>query len=89
MLALSERTETLARRLAATQKLSIDDTVRRALEQQANSAGLSAGFEDGHVPEEEVARRRALIRDIQRQFAELPILDNRPIQQIVDEINDL
>jgi len=41
MLQLSQETEALARRLAAAQRLSVDDAIRLALEERARSAGLS------------------------------------------------
>ena len=40
MLDLSQETEALARRLAAAQRLSIDEAIRQALEERARSAGL-------------------------------------------------
>lgn len=89
MLALSEQTESLARQLAEMQKLSIDDTVRRALEKQAEAVNVVKPVASGAVTEAELAWRRAVIEDIQRQFDALPILDARPIQEIVDEVNEL
>lgn len=89
MLTLSEETESLAQQLAEAQNLSVDAAVRRALEQQARSVGVTRTAESGRVPDEEVARRRAAMRELQAQIAALPILDPRPIQEIVDEINEL
>ncbi len=41
MLDLSQETEALARRLAAAQRLSVEEAVRQALEERARSAGLA------------------------------------------------
>lgn len=41
MLDLSQETEALARRLAAAQRLSVDEAIRQALEERARSAGLT------------------------------------------------
>lgn len=38
--------------------------------------------------EREVARRMEAIRDIQRRVAELPVLDPRPIEEIMRDIYD-
>ena len=89
MLTLSEETENLAQQLAEAQNLSVDAAVRRALEQQARSVGVTRQTETGRVPDEEVARRRAAMEEITRQIDALPILDHRPWQEIADEINEL
>ncbi len=41
MLDLSQETEALARRLAAVQRLSVEEAVRQALEERARLAGLA------------------------------------------------
>ena len=87
MLALSEETETLARRLAEAQKLPVDLTIRRALEAQAQSAGVPSG--SGRLSDEEIAQRKAALRDLQAQIAALPILDPRSPEEIMDELNEL
>ena len=46
MLDLSQETEALARRLAAAQRLSIDEAIRQALEERARSAGLTPADAD-------------------------------------------
>ncbi len=89
MLTLSEDTEILAYRLAVVQKLSVDDTVRRALEQQAQSAALESVLEGGRVSDLEVARRRAAMEDITRRFDALPDLDPKSPKEIMDEINQI
>lgn len=46
MLDLSQETEALARRLAAAQRVSIDEAIRQALEERARSAGLTDADKD-------------------------------------------
>jgi hypothetical protein len=46
MLDLSQETEALARRLAAAQRLSIDEAIRQALEERARSTGLTDADKD-------------------------------------------
>lgn len=46
MLDLSQETEALARRLAAAQRLSIDEAIRQALEERARNAGLTDADKD-------------------------------------------
>jgi hypothetical protein len=41
MLDLSQETEALARRLAAAQRLSVDDAIRGALEERAHRTGTA------------------------------------------------
>ena len=41
MVNLSQETEALARRLAATQSLSVEDAIRLALEEKARAAGIA------------------------------------------------
>ena len=88
MLALSEVTESLAHRVAAVQKLSVDAAVRHAPRQQALLAGVAKFAAAGRVCDEEIARRMAATRDIQDKIAALPILDPRPIEEIFDEVNE-
>ncbi len=89
MLELSEETEALARRLAEQRKTTVEDVVATALKRQVGSPRVTVSATPGRVSDEEIARRRAAIRDIQAQFAKLPVLDPRPIQEIVYEINEL
>lgn len=89
MLDLSRETEALARRLAADQHMSVDDTVRGALEQHARSLSEERNLDAEPVSNEEVARRRAVIRGFQDRFAALPSVDPRPVREIADEISDL
>ncbi len=92
MIQLSQETEALAQRLAAAQQLSVDDAIRQALEARARGAGLAA------VPEPEkprdnspeaIAARRAALQRFAAEIAQLPVLDPRPVEEIVDDINAL
>ena len=90
MIELSRETEALARRLAHTQRLSVDATVRRALEAHAVAAGLRTE-PDGQRDQspEAAAARRERIEQIVREIAATPILDNRSPNEIIDDINAL
>jgi antitoxin VapB len=90
MLDLSQETEALARRLAAAQRLSVEDAIRQALEERARGAGLALtpAKPRGRSPED-IATRRAALRRFAGEIAALPVLDPRPAQEIVDDINPL
>ena len=90
MISLSQETEALAQRIAATQRLSVDATIQQALEAIARRAGITL---DAQRPRdrspEAVAARAARIDEIVRAVAALPVLDPRPTQEIIDELNEL
>jgi hypothetical protein len=90
MIDLSPETETLARRLADAQRVTIDAAVRQALEARAQAAGieLRPGRPHDRSPDA-VAARRARVDAIVREIAGMPVLDKRPVQEIVDDINAL
>lgn len=94
MLDLSQETEALARRLAAAQRLSIDEAIRQALEERARSAGFALVPEPepekprGRSPED-IAARRASLERFAAGIAALPVLDPRSVEEIVDDINAL
>jgi len=90
MINLSPETEALAARIAAAQKLPVDDAIRQALEAWARVAGV--------LPEPQkrrdqspaaVARRKAALDETVAAFAAAPILDPRPISNIIDDLNAL
>ena len=90
MIHLSRETEVLALRLAAAQRVSVEDAIRQALEARARVAGI--------IPEPQkrrdqsaaaIAARRASVRRIVEEVAALPILDTRSAPEIVDELNAL
>jgi antitoxin VapB len=83
MIDLSHETETLAKRLAEAQRLSVDATIRRALEQQATAAEITG---DTMRP----ARRRMSIEEmlaVGDEIAAMPLLDPRSPQEIMDDLN--
>jgi antitoxin VapB len=92
MLDLSQETEALARRLAAAQRISIDEAIRQALEERARSAGFALVPEPekprGRSPED-IAARRASLERFAAGIAALPVLDPRSVEEIVDDINAL
>ena len=90
MISLSQETEALAQRIAATQRLSVDATIQQALEAIARRAGITlyAQRPRDRSPEA-VAARAARIDEIVRAVAALPVLDPRPTQEIIDELNEL
>lgn len=90
MLDLSQETEALARRLAAVQRLSVDDAIRAALEERARSTGLAEEPREpqGRSPAEIAARRDSLKR-FAAEIAAMPVLDPRSVEEIVDDINAL
>jgi antitoxin VapB len=83
MIDLSHETETLAKRLADAQRLSVDAAIRRALERQATAAGITG---DAMRP----ARRRMSIEEmlaVGDEIAAMPLLDPRSPQEIMDDLN--
>jgi antitoxin VapB len=90
MITLSEETETLARRVAVAKSLPVEDAVRRALEafergtpllpEPAKPRDLSPGA---------VAARKASIDRLVAEIAALPVLDPRPVEEIVDDLNSI
>lgn len=88
MLDLSQETEALAKRLAAMQRLSIDDAVRQALEERARSARLAAGSRRDASPAA-IAARRARLHRFVAELAAMPVLDPRSPQEIADDLNAL
>jgi antitoxin VapB len=83
MVHLSHETEALAKRLAEAQRLSVEDAIRRALEQQAFATGLVAETK-------QPGRRRMSIEEmlaVGDEIAAMPLLDARSPQQIMDDLN--
>jgi hypothetical protein len=90
MIHLSQETEALAQRLAAAQRLSVEDAIRQALEAQARSAGvLSEPQRRRDQSAAAIAARRASVSRIVEEAAALPILDTRSAREIMDELNAL
>jgi antitoxin VapB len=90
MIQLSEETEALARRLAAAQRLSVEDAIRRALEERARAAGIvPQARRPRDASPEAVAARNARFDEMTRRIAAAPINDPRPMSEIVDDLNSL
>ena len=87
MISLSHETETLARRIAQAQRLCVDDAIRRALEAQARVAGFPQGPRD--LSPQAVAARRARTDRLVAEFAAMPVLDPRPVRELIEELNAL
>ena len=83
MINLSQETEALAARLAAAQRLSVEEAIRQALEAQARAAGIQ--------PEVRERRRMTVAQmcALGAEIAALPILDARSPNEITDDLNAL
>lgn len=82
MIDLSQETEKLARRLAEAQHISLDDAIRRALEERARATGV---ITDVRRP-----RRRMTVAEmlaVGEEIAAMPLLDKRSPREIIDDIN--
>jgi antitoxin VapB len=90
MINLSQETEDLAKRLAAAQRLSLEEAVRQALDAAARAVGVLPGPQRrrDQSPAAIAARRESLDR-ISAEIAAMPILDPRSPQEIVDDLNAL
>ena len=83
MIRLSDQTETLARRIAGAQRVSVDTAVRCALEELAKSRHIDIGATQ---PE----RRRMSIEEmlaVGDEIAAMPLLDARSPEEIMDDLN--
>jgi antitoxin VapB len=81
MIVLSQEAETLAAQVASAQRVSIDTAIRLALEAQARATGLAPLLHPRRRMT--VAQMAALAEEI----ADLPLLDTRSPDQIMDDIN--
>jgi antitoxin VapB len=88
MINLSQETEALAQRIALAKRVPVDDAIRAALTARAEGIALEALRPRDQSPEA-VASRRARIDEIAREVAALPLLDARPTQELIDELNEL
>jgi antitoxin VapB len=87
---LSPQTEALARKLAATRGISMEDAIKRAIEQSAREAGVMAEPEQRRdLSPEAIEARRARIDRIVEEIAALPVLDQRAPREIMDDLNAL
>ncbi len=90
MINLSQETEALAKRLAAAQRLSLEEAIRQALNAAARAAGVlqEPQRRRDQSPAAIAARRESLNR-IGAEIAAMPILDPRSPDEIVDDLNAL
>ncbi len=92
MIQLSQETEALAQRLAAAQRLSVEDAIRQALEERARRQGIALAPElrklGGRSPAE-VAARWERIHSLAAEISAMPVLDPRSVEEIVNDINAL
>ncbi|MCI0598038.1 MAG: hypothetical protein L0Y50_09530 [Beijerinckiaceae bacterium] len=90
MIVLTEETEALAKRLAEAQTLSVEDTVRQALEEKARTIGvLSKPRLPRDQSSEAIAARHARTNRFVAKLAAMPVLDPRSPQEIMDDLNTL
>lgn len=81
MISLSEDLETLARRVAAVEQTSVEEAIRRALEDRASAKGVS--FVAGHGRRMTAGQMVALGAEI----AAAPLLDSRSPREIMDDLS--
>lgn len=90
MINLSRETEALAKRLAVTQSLSVEDAVRLALEDKARAAGIAL---EARQPRDQspksVAARHARTNRFVAELAAMPVLDPRSPRAIMDDLDSL
>jgi hypothetical protein len=90
MINLSRETETLAVRLAAAQRLSVEAAIRQALETQARAAGL---LPEPRRPRDQspeaVTARHARTNGLVAELASMPVLDRRSPREIMDDLSAL
>jgi hypothetical protein len=87
MIQLSPQTEALARKLAASQGISAEDVVERAVERSAREAGVMADAERRDISGAAIAARKARMRRIAAEIASMTVLDSRAVEDIVDDLN--
>jgi antitoxin VapB len=86
MIDLSQETELLARRLANARHVTIDDAVREALEASAHAAGMTLSRPRDTSSKAVAARREHVARFVE-ELAAMPVIDKRPLSEIVDDLN--
>jgi hypothetical protein len=88
MINLSQETEALAKRPAATQSLTVEDAVRLAVEEKARAVGVTMEARRPRDQSPEAVAARARIVSL-RSLRAMPVLDPRPVSEIVDDLNAL
>jgi antitoxin VapB len=80
MIELSDDIEALARKLAATRGISVEDAVARAVEESARHAGVAR-------PRRRLTATQMLA--VGDEIAALPLLDRRSPREIMEDLNAL
>ena len=90
MISLSQETEALAQRIAQAKHVAVDDAIRGALESTARAEGIALEMRRPRDASPEArAARIARFEEIAQAVAALPVLDPRPTQEIIDDLNAL
>jgi hypothetical protein len=90
MTLLSRETEAMAARLAAANRISVDEAVRQALEVWARAESFPGQARDAQgLSPADVAERNASIDRIVAEIAALPVLDPRSPEDIMDDLAPL
>jgi antitoxin VapB len=82
MISLPEDVETLARRVAAAEQTSVEDAIRRALEDRARAKGVSLVKRGRRMTAEQMVALGA-------EIAAMPLLDSRSPREIMDDLSAL
>ena len=81
MITLSQDVETLARRVAAVERTTVEDAIRRALEDRAQANGVAT----------DARRRRRMSAEemlaVGAEIAAMPLLDLRSPREIMDDLS--
>ncbi len=83
MISLPEDVETLARRVAAVERTSVEDAIRRALEDRARAKGVSLVARRGR----RMTAEQMLALGV--EIAAMPLLDSRSPREIMDDLSAL
>jgi hypothetical protein len=89
MIQLSRHTEALARKLAASQGISAEDAVERAVERSAREAGVAVDSKRRELSDAAIAARKGRMKRIAAEIASMAVLDPRSVKDIVDDLNAL
>ncbi len=90
MVKLSHETEALARCVALAKQISVEEAIRWALEQAVRADGIALkARRPRDTSPEAIAARIARLDEIAAAAAALPVLDPRPTQDIIDDLNAL
>jgi len=88
MINLSQETEDLARRVAERQQLPVDEVIRQALEYRDRLTAILPGRrKPKDCSPEAIAARRVRMAQFADAIAAMPVLDQRPVAEIVDDLN--